>query len=270
MKYKKNKNQNKNEAKHINSKTEYIMFVDETDSSNGSEYFCLSGLIVTRSDYENIIIKNVNLLKKKHFNDSNIVFHYTDMKNNNREFSILKDAIVRNKFYMDFVNLLRNSNITIISTYFNKKHMIKTYGKCAVSDYDVAFKTLLENYVHFLSKKFGDGMVVMESRLFNQNSNLQNTFYQYLNNGSELFPSKTIKNHLKCLGFLVKNENCIGLQLADFIPATIIRIIKNNSDKYSIQKVIRSKVYYCDTDYEQILGIRNILGDKIINRDIDT
>lgn len=270
MKYKKNKYKNKNDVKQTKTKTEYIMFVDETDPGNGSEYFCLSGLIVTRSDYENIIIKNVNLLKKKHFNNNNIVFHYTEMKNNNGEFNILKEARVRNNFYVDFVNLLRNSNIAIISTYFDKAHMIKTYGKCAVSDYDVAFKTLLENYVHFLSKNFGDGMVVMESRLFNENANLQNTFYQYLNNGSELFPSETIRYHLKCLGFLVKNENCIGLQLADFIPATIIRIIKNSSDKYSIQKTIRSKVYYFDTDYEQILGIRNILGDKIINRDIDT
>ena len=265
MGYKKSKYQNKNNVKHTKTKSEYIMFVDETDPNNGSEYFCLSGLIVKRSDYENIIIKNVNLLKQKHFHNSNIVFHYTEMKNNYGEFNILKDSVARNNFYVDFVNLFKNSNVTILSTYFNKGHMIKTYGKCAVSDYDVAFKTLLENYVHFLSKNFGDGMVIMESRLFNENANLQNTFYQYLNNGSELFSSRTIKYHLKCLGFLVKNENCIGLQLVDFVPATIIRMVKNSPDKYSIQKTIMSKVYYHGTNYEQILGIRNILGDKIIN-----
>lgn len=270
MQYKKNKNSKKKTDNKPTNRTEYIMFVDETDTCNGSEYFCLSGIIIKRSEYEDIIIKNVNKLKEKHFNNSNIVFHYTEMKNNDREFSILQDANVRNKFYIDFVKLLNASNITILSSYFNKEHMIKTYGRCAVSDYDVAFKTILENFVHFLHKNYGDGMVVMESRLFNENANLQNTFYQYINNGSELFSSKIIKYHLKCLGFLVKNENCIGLQLADFIPATIIRIIKDSPDKFSMQKVIRSKVYCYNTDCENILGIRNVLGYKIINRDIDT
>jgi len=51
--------------------------------------------------------------------------------------------------------------------------MKATYGKCAVSDYDVAFKTLLENFVHFLRNNNGDGMIIMESRLFNENANLQ-------------------------------------------------------------------------------------------------
>lgn len=256
------KNFNKKIVNKTPNKIEYILFLDETDPNNGSEYFCLSGIIVKRNEYEDVIIKNVNKLKEKHFGNSSIVFHYTEMKNNIREFKIFKDAIIRNNFYVDFINLLNTSNITILSAYFNKEHMVNSYGKCAVSDYDVAFKTILENFVHFLQKNKGDGMVVMESRLFNQNANLQNTFYQYINNGSELFSAQTIKYHLKCLGFLVKNENCIGLQLADFIPATIIRIIKSSSDKFSMQKVIKSKIYGYNTDCESILGIRNILGDK--------
>ena len=162
---------------------------------------------------------------------------------------------------MDFVNILQSSDITILSSYFDKNDMKATYGKCAVSDYDVAFKTLLENFVHFLRNNNGDGMVIMESRLFNENANLQNTFYQYINMGSELFSSSIVKYHLKCLGFVVKNDNCIGLQIADFIPATIVRIIKDKIDKFSIQKTIHEKIYCHDTEYEKILGIRNILGN---------
>lgn len=257
MKYKK-KQQNKLIRNKL--KEEYIMFMDETDPSSGSNYFCLSGMIIKRSEYEDILTKKINELKKKHFNSSDIVFHYTEMKNNKNDFKIFKDAIIRNKFYVDFVNILKASNITIISAYFNKEHMKESYGKCAVSDYDVAFKSVLENFLQFLVENNGDGMIIMESRLFNENANLQNTFYQYLNNGSELFSSDTAKYHLKCLGFLVKNENCIGLQLVDFIPATIIRIIKDEPDKFSMQKVIKSKIYKHNTVCENILGVKNVLG----------
>lgn len=242
-------------------KTEYIMFVDETDPTATGNYFCLSGVIIQRNDYENNFVDRINRLKKTHFNDCDIIFHYTEMKNNRNNFKIFKDPIKRNKFYMDFVNILQSSDITILSSYFDKNDMKATYGKCAVSDYDVAFKTLLENFVHFLRNNNGDGMIIMESRLFNENANLQNTFYQYINMGSELFSSSIVKYHLKCLGFVVKNDNCIGLQIADFIPATIVRIIKDKIDKFSIQKTIHEKIYCHDTEYEKILGIRNILGN---------
>lgn len=187
-----------------NPKKEYIMFVDETDPTTTNDYFCLSGLVIERNDYETNIIQKVNQLKIKHFQKSDIVFHYTEIKNNRGDFINFKEATIRNKFYMDLVNLFESLNTTIISTYFNKKHMKNSYGKCAVSDYDVALKYILENFVHFLKEKNGDGMVIMESRVFNQNASLQNTFYNYLKNGSELFTSETIKYHLKCLGFLVK------------------------------------------------------------------
>lgn len=257
MRYKK-KQQNKSIKS--KSKEEYIMFMDETDPNSVNDYFCLSGMIIKRNEYEDILIKKINELKQKHFNNSDVVFHYTDMKNNKNDFKIFKDATIRNRFYVDFVNILRTSNITIISSYFNKEHMKKSYGKCAVSDYDVAFKSVLENFLQFLVENNGDGMIIMESRLFNENANLQNTFYQYINCGSELFSPYTVKYHLKCLGFLVKNENCIGLQLVDFIPATIIRIIKEQPDKFSMQKVIQSKTYKYGTVCENILGIKNILG----------
>lgn len=33
-------------------------------------------------------------------------------------------------------------------------------------------------------------------------------------------------------------------------------------DKFSIQKTIHEKIYCHDTEYEKILGIRNILGNN--------
>ena len=241
-------------------KREYIMFVDETDPTSTNDYFCLAGMIVERGEYEDILTKKINTLKKKHFKDTGIIFHYTEMKNNKGIFKKFQDTNVRNSFYVDFVHILKESNVTILSSYFNKQYMKQSYNKCAISDYDVAFKNLLENFVHFLQNNNGDGMVIIESRSFNQNSKLQNTFYHYLNNGSEFFLPSTIQGYLKCLGFIVKNENCVGLQLVDYVPATIIRILNHETDKYSMQEVVKNKIYYYGTDCQNILGVKNVLG----------
>lgn len=244
------------------------MFIDETDKTNKSKYFCLSGIIFKRSEYEDTIVSKVNELKNKHFGRTDIIFHYTDMKNNKREFEIFQDNNIRNKFYMDLVKLFKNCDCTILSTYFNKSNMKQLFGKCAISDYDVAFKHILENYTHYLRNKNGEGMIIMESRLLQQNSFLQNTFYNYINNGSELFSSEIIKRHLKCLGFIVKGENCAGLQLVDFVPSTLMRIIEDKPDKYLMQDTIKSKLYYNNTECLNIVGLKNILGqsdDKVSN-----
>ena len=104
------KNFNKKIVNKTPNKIEYILFLDETDPNNGSEYFCLSGIIVKRNEYEDVIIKNVNKLKEKHFGNSSIVFHYTEMKNNIREFKIFKDAIIseNRNFFGFFISLFTN------------------------------------------------------------------------------------------------------------------------------------------------------------------
>lgn len=241
----------------INPTEEFIMFVDEA-TNNG--IFCLSGIIIERSYYEDIVIKEINDIKNNFFEKTDIIFHYTEIKKSHKDFIRLTDPDIRNKFYMVLKKFFKNSQTTVISTYFYMDHMKNLYGKCCTSQYNVAFKYLIENYVHFLSEHNGNGMIMMESRLLNENSFLQKSFYDYLTNGSELFSSKTISSYLKCLGFTVKGDNCIGLQLADFIPPTIIRIITDSKDKFGIQGAIRSKIYKNDSEYMSTLGIRNILG----------
>lgn len=46
---------------------EYILFVDETFKTGSNPYFCMSGICMKRSDYEDIAVKQINELKKRHF-----------------------------------------------------------------------------------------------------------------------------------------------------------------------------------------------------------
>lgn len=239
-------------------KEEYIMFVDETNKTNSSNYFCLAGVVIKRSDYSDKIVPQINRLKTSYLGTTDDVLHYTDIKKG--KCSKLKDAVIRNKFFMDLKKIIGDNDITILATYFNKIHMSQIFNKCNISDYNVAFRNLIENYVHFLTKNNGHGMIVMESRSLNENSFLQKTFYQYIQNGSEYFNSSTISGALKCLGFTIKEDNCAGLQLADFMPITLVRMIENKKDHYSLQKVIKTKIYNTETEHVKIVGLKDILG----------
>lgn len=78
--------------------TEYILFADETNKTPKNPYFCFAGLIIKRCDYEDILISKINELKQKYFGKTDVIFHYTDMKNNKGDFSTFVDSNIRNKF----------------------------------------------------------------------------------------------------------------------------------------------------------------------------
>ena len=241
------------------AKDEYILFLDETNKTISNDLFCLAGFAIKRTNYDKILIPKIQDLKKKYFGTADVVLHYTELKNQQGIYKVFKDTKKRNSFYVEFLKIIHEIDMTILATYFNKKHMANSYGKCTLSDYNVAFRYIIENFVHFLGSN-GIGMIVMESRTFGDNSKLQETFYNYLSAGSEIYSSCDVKNRLKCLGFTIKGDNCIGLQVADFIPHTIVRIITEQKDKFSMQETIKSKIYCSGTDNENILGIKNILG----------
>ncbi len=61
------------------------------------------------------------------------------------------------------------------------------------------------------------------------------------------------------IGFIIKGDNCIGLQVADIIPARFMRIINQQSDNYLLNKTFHEKMYCFDTPKEKILGLKNLL-----------
>lgn len=237
---------------------EYILFADETNPTSHNPNFCFAGFVVERSYYEDILIKKINNLKLKYFKRTDVIFHFAEMKKNKNNFSILQGNDIRTNFWNEYVDILKNAEIQIIGVYYNQADMEKLYANKMHSLYDVGFCGLLDNYMHFLKSKNAYGQIMIESRTFKENGYLQRTFYEYLTNGSLYFSSRDITKHLTSLGFTVKGDNCIGLQIADIIPSQLLR--KNfKKDFHKLCKTICSKIYHYGTDYEEILGIKNLL-----------
>ena len=138
--------------------------------------------------------------------------------------------------------------------------MSKIYKDNSHSNYDIGFYYLLDNYMHYLKSKNAYGQICIESRTLKENSYLQKTFYEYVNNGSLYFSNHDTSNYLTSLGFIIKGDNCIGLQIADIVPSQLLRY-KNGvkKDFHKLAKTLSSKIYKTNTEYEFILGLRNLL-----------
>ncbi|MCI9141749.1 MAG: DUF3800 domain-containing protein [Lachnospiraceae bacterium] len=104
-------------------KKDYLLFVDETKPTLHSTSFCFAGIIVERTYYEKTLIKDVTNLKISHFGKSDIIFHFSDMKKNRGNFSILQNTTLRNKFWKDYVALIANASFDILGIYFDDNKM---------------------------------------------------------------------------------------------------------------------------------------------------
>lgn len=241
------------------NKVEYILFADETKKTPKNPYFCFAGLIIKRSIYEDILVPKINELKQNYFGKTDVVFHYTDMKNNRGDFELFKDSTIRNKFWTEFVNIIKIIDFTTIGVYFDQNMMKEIYKNSGTTNYDVAYRHLLENYMHFLKENNGVGAICIESRTFKENMFLQRNHFDYVEKGSIYYSSKNTSIHLSTVGFIIKGDNCIGLQIADIIPARFMRIINNQSDNYLLNNTFHEKMYYYNTPKENILGLKNLL-----------
>ena len=153
-----------------------------------------------------------------------VPLHYTEIKNSKKYFSIYKKKggnAHRALLLQDFANLLKRLDIITLGTY---------------------------------------GNVCDISRTFNEDAGLHKTYYNYLNNGSALFKSETICSHLGGMAFIIKNDNCAGLQIADFIPIGFTRYLNSKTNNFQLNSIIVGKLYEHNTNYERILGLRNYFG----------
>lgn len=239
---------------------EYLVFLDETKPvKNQSPFFCLAGLIISKEEYVKHAIPQINKLKEEFFKTSSIIFHFTDMKKNRNKFSDLTDTETRDNFWDSYRNILKALNFTTIGIYFNEETMKNIYAESSYKNYDIAFISLLDNIMHFLYHNSALGQICIESRTLKENSYLLNSYYDYLNRDSLYYPINLIQKHLSALGFIYKEDNCIGLQIADMIPSLMIRQKLNKIDNFKIKTILYNKLYCKGKDLEKIVGFKQIL-----------
>lgn len=237
---------------------EHILFLDETNVTPDSPYFCLAGIVIERKEYENILIPRINKVKEL-LGNPHIVFHYTDMKKSRNDFEMLQDGNLRSKFWNEIKNILNTLDMCTVGSYFNKVFYENNFPKNYCKDsYLIIMQKLLSNYVHFLHKNKSKGSIVCESRNLKEDALIQKSYFEIMSKGTDIFDSDIVKKYLTTLNFSIKKDNCIGLQIADIIPLTFMRHIQGLPDNYNLHQILSAKLYDGDIGQPDVFGLTKI------------
>lgn len=238
---------------------EYCLYLDEQDADSNNPYFCLAGIIIDRKEYEDILIPQLNALKTKYFTNTDIIFHYTDMKNNKNGFECLQDGPTREFFWREFNDMIKNINFTTVGTYINASSFSEVYGLKVDKRYELAFRRLVNNYILFLKKERAFGDIIFESRTWTENKSIQEVFFHIINYGTDIYTAEECRKYLSTIGFITKKDNCAGIQIADFVPNTYVRSINGAKNFNNVGQHFLNKTYKINGKYNDICGLSKIM-----------
>lgn len=249
----------RNEALIMACENEYILFLDETDTNDVNEFFCLAGFIISRQEYEDVLIPKINKLKLDVLNSPHIVFHYKDMRQNAGEYTLLRNGELRKTFWIELCAILKKLNIVTVGAYINAVEYRKHYSKIGLSEYNVLFNEVINSFIHFLVANNGTGTIMLESREPSQNKSTQSLFAGMTQHGTNVYLASTIRSKISTLNFNIKKDNSIGLQVADMIPLVFIRQIHKRENPYTLYNTLSSKLYKGGQKVTSGYGLMKIL-----------
>ena len=223
--------------------SDYILFLDESSETKTNPYLLLGGIIISRSNYKKYLIPSIQATKSI-LGNSNIVFHYTDILKKQKDFKILcSDAEMNTKFWTSLRENIDETEFKVITAYTNVKEYFNEYPEFSHDIYEILFSSVINSYIHFLIKNKARGSIVFESREETQNRKIQKHYFNILQNGTNVYMPEAIDKYITTTSFTVKEENSIGLQIADIIAYNCVRYINGYQIQHSMWNVLESKIY---------------------------
>lgn len=240
--------------------TEYILFLDESNVTVHNPYLLLGGIVISRKEYKDKLIPNI-IDCKSVLSNSNVVLHYTDIVKKQNDFACMcSNPNLCNAFWDKMKKGLTDSDFNVLSSYIDVKKYNEEYPKNISHDcYELLFSTVINNYIHFLQKHNSRGSIIFESREETQNRKIQQYYFHILKYGTNIYQSSAVEKYITTTSFLVKEENCIGLQVADLVAYNCIKFVNNNPIKYKMWEVIEPKIYDGNNSNIQSYGLVKLL-----------
>lgn len=244
----------------------YYLFLDESKPYGDLTYFCLGGYIIEENEYVQKMIPLVKKLKSDVFNDIATILHESEIRKAEAPpYDILKKDFEKKKeFWLSLKDILTDCSITTIGVGINPIDYKKLYNeKYANTDYFVALQIILENFVHFLESNDGKGVVYIESRTPGDNVKLASHYHTIVANGTLFYNKFVFQKRLTTINFSMKQDNNIGLQIADFVPNPLNRACSYNFDlkkqkKPTVYDIIDNKLYDGNCNLKQRFGLKII------------
>lgn len=259
----------------------YTLYLDESfiEIKDKKGDFTVCGLIVKKSYHDTTLSGMIKNLKYSLWNeeDKSIVDTYalheldatTARKGNIKRLKREYNKIFRNKnkyelLYSSMNQIILSSDIYILGCCVQEYELSLLYRHPINDRLSVAMNILIENYYHFLSENDAIGTICYEEMPENQNHIVNKKYEHIINYGSMFYSAKSINKRIKGLEFINKYDCIAGLQVADFIPNSVGRDIRdmNYPKKHKLQNVdvniIKSKSYHGNCNKMERFGIKII------------
>ena len=141
-----------------------LLSLDETGKASykhPSQLFILSGVIIPE-DFKLKLDHLIRKLKKKYFQDDEIIFHSRDMSRKKGPFVILQDPKKELNFWSDLISILNNREIGLLFTITSKENA-KKKGWQTQTILKRSYLKILEDFtIKHLGPKIG-GKIIIES-----------------------------------------------------------------------------------------------------------
>lgn len=230
--------------------SKYYLFLDECGDQNLANFdpsfpiFTLCGIVLSQEQLD-IVTAQIDVIKKRFWNDKKIILHSRDIRKCEKGFEVLFDLSTKQQFYQAINEVLAQKIYTIICCAILKEPYIRKYGK--MNDvYAQSLSFIVERTVFYLdsvSNQDAKLNVVIEKRGKKEDDNLLNYYNQLLDRGTYFVKPERIKNYFESFEMKWKSQDVVGLQVADLIAYPLTRYILDEQAANPAFEIVKDNIY---------------------------
>jgi hypothetical protein len=229
----------------------YYLFIDESGDHGLSNIdksfpvFVLCGVFMSETEYE-VINKSLDAIKINFWSNKKVIFHSRDIRKCDKEFKILLDLDIKQKFYSSLDGAVSGLPYVVLASVINKEDFIKKYGKLKNDVYEIALSFIIERAIFYLDslKTKGDTLFcIIEERGKREDIQLKKHFETLRNKGTYFLSPERIKTYNLKIEFKNKKQNINGLQLSDLVAYPIARYAMDKERANPAFEIVKPKIY---------------------------
>lgn len=228
----------------------YHLFLDETGDHGLSfvdpnfPVFLLGGCIFSEDELKKLE-KKIDNFKNKFFSTNKMILHSRDIRKCEGVYQILFDLKIKEKFYKELNDIIKNADFSIIGAGVNKDEHIKKYGKSANNPYNISLAFILERLIFCLDEKdkLSEVDIKFERRGKLEDKQLLSQYNSILDRGTYYVSPQRLSDKISSFEGFLKRDNIIGLQIADLCAYPLARHVLNSEEPYIPFQIIKDKLY---------------------------
>jgi hypothetical protein len=239
----------------------YYLFIDESGDhglvniDQSFPVFVLCGILLSEKSYIELD-GLMNSIKEEFWDGKKVIFHSRDIRKCQKEFQILLDDTIKQRFYQLINFMITSSSYNIIAAGIDKEKHIMKYGKLANNVYEIALSFLIERSIIRLDDFTQTDIeleIIIEQRGKKEDSELKEYFNILMQRGTYFVESKRFKKYQIKIDFRNKQSNINGLQLSDLLAYPIARYVMDKDRANPSFDILKSKFY---TKNGEIFGLK--------------